>query len=292
MRQQDSQFGGGGFGHSFEAAVTRLLHDDEKITSFRRIVKVPIGDLNVLCRSEVDAVEMNMRKTDVDVADLSFATKEGTTSKIEVCSKGVNISEKEHEVIEMKTKRGDKSYEFDWTSTYFQMAIAGVTKLVIGWHKFGAISHTNEYSLDKVREEAQNHSEKRKQESDETKLWGALNLILSQVRDVTLDHPDQKCCVWFSGTKGDPLEIRERNSYSRVPDSVGLHSEYAAQDRLAKAQASSAAASSSQAPPEAANEATEPSEDPPTDQPTMNTDATADSATGETDKQTTTQESA
>merc|ERR1719181_745269 len=111
----DTSTSGGGWGHAFEEAATRTLVDHKEVQGHRRIVKVKLGSLTLLVRSEVDAIKL-LDDTDPPANDEQWDqwTEKDRVHYCEAGPKAFGDNKVPHLVVEMKTKRYDKKHDFDW----------------------------------------------------------------------------------------------------------------------------------------------------------------------------------
>jgi len=125
------------FGPSFERIIAKLPDGFHSYGSFYRVSFVRIGDLNLLVRSQVDAVNRSMPDSMVIHGEDPWYPREGG---LQWKRGGLGIA-LNSDVVEMKTLSAKKrAQHWAWNEWYAQMVFKGASHIVLGFHKDGKIT--------------------------------------------------------------------------------------------------------------------------------------------------------
>ncbi|KAF4677062.1 hypothetical protein FOL47_003513, partial [Perkinsus chesapeaki] len=143
-----------GVGVAFEEYVTKAPVGTESFEEYHRLLLLTIGDLKIVVRTEVDAVASDPQNGPLPT-DWKLCKK---SEKMHYKAYGkFNANET---VVEMKSKSAFFP-DFPWRSTFYQMLLGKVDKLVLGWHKKGSFEPPKEYTFSEVRKRVDDDVDKR-----------------------------------------------------------------------------------------------------------------------------------
>lgn len=186
-----------GFGHVFEERLTTMPEVAKTLHGYFRLILLNLNGFKVVVRTEVDALDKPLN---------DGACPEGPWRPCNDSATGLHhrasgtFNDADGAVVEMKTKSAFFP-DFPWRSTFYQMLLGKVDKLVLGWHKKGHFPPPIEYSFNDVRSKANDDVDKRLYQ-----LGVLLDRVVSFVKQAGV--PKALKLVWDGGATD--LRIEER----------------------------------------------------------------------------------
>ncbi|EER15938.1 conserved hypothetical protein [Perkinsus marinus ATCC 50983] len=194
-----------GFGHVFEERLTTMPEVAKTLHGYFRLILLNLDGFKVVVRTEVDALDKPLN---------DGACPEGPWRPCNDSATGLHhrasgtFNDADGAVVEMKTKSAFFP-DFPWRSTFYQMLLGKVDKLVLGWHKKGHFPPPIEYSFNDVRSKANDDVNKRLYQ-----LGVLLDRVVSFVKQAGV--PKALKLVWDGGATDLRIEERCLNSDEEI----------------------------------------------------------------------------
>ncbi|KAF4714289.1 hypothetical protein FOZ62_024138 [Perkinsus olseni] len=194
-----------GVGIPFEEHMTVVPNGARTFEEYHRVVLMNIGSLRILVRTEVDA--MTTIPEPESLSDEWVLCKGSEKMRYQKFGK-FNADDT---VVELKSKSAFFP-DFQWRSTFYQMLLGKVDKLVLGWHKRGLFKPPTEYKISQVQI---------KVEDDVDKRLRQLGALLQRLMDVFKQEKVPKALeLNWSGGRADlivqPREVSDGTGTSET----------------------------------------------------------------------------
>ncbi|KAF4755007.1 hypothetical protein FOZ63_016234, partial [Perkinsus olseni] len=200
-----------GFGHAFEERLTTVPEVAKTLRGYFRLILLDINGFKVVVRTEVDALESPAEGGAVPEGPWKPLTGSATGQHYRRCG---DFDAADGTVVEMKSKSAFFP-DFPWRSTFYQMLLGKVDKLVLGWHKKGHFQPPKEYSYAEVQSQANADVDKRL-----SQLGALLKRVVHFVKQAGI--PKALKLVWDGGATDLVIEVRHLNSSEEEADASTL----------------------------------------------------------------------